>query len=165
VRSCSLSRDAAFSPSAVDAFAFDRVEAGWQGGDQGLAFTGAHFGDFAAVQDDAADQLHVEVAHIEEAAAGFADHGEGFDEQVVEGRALGQFFLEFDGLGGQVDVGKLLDVRLEVVDGGDDRLNGLDFPLVFGAKNLGQNSVDHREVSLQRSAATILARAGKIRTV
>src|ERR1039458_1463412 len=39
--------------------------------DQRFSFTGAHFGDFAAVEDDAADQLHVEVAHVEEAAAGF----------------------------------------------------------------------------------------------
>jgi len=77
----------------VDALACERVQVSGQGGDQRLAFTGAHLGDLAAVQDDAADQLHVEVAHVEEAAAGLADHGEGFDEQVVEGRALGQLSL------------------------------------------------------------------------
>ena len=93
----------------VDALAFERVQVGGQGGHQRLAFTGSHFGDFAAVQDDAADQLHVEMAHVEEAAAGFADYGKGFDEQVVQRRALGQFFLEFDGFGGQIDIGKLLD--------------------------------------------------------
>src|ERR1022692_2335962 len=129
-------------------------------GDQRLAFTGTHFGDFAAVEDDAADQLHVEVAHVEEAAAGFADHGEGFDEQVVEGRALGQFFLEFDGFGGQVDIGELLDGRFQVVDCGDDGLDGLDFALVFGAKNLGQNGVDHREVSLQKEIRCYYSSAG-----
>ena len=42
------------------------------------------------------------------AAAGFADHGEGFDQQVVEGRALGQLLFELDGFGGQVDIGELL---------------------------------------------------------
>jgi hypothetical protein len=57
--------------------------------DQRLAFTGPHFGDFAMVEDDAAVQLHVEVTYAEETAVGFADHGEGFDEQVVRGRALG----------------------------------------------------------------------------
>ena len=57
--------------------------------DQRLALTGSHFGDFAAVEDDAADQLHIEVTYAEETAVGFADHGEGFDEQVVRGRALG----------------------------------------------------------------------------
>jgi len=54
-------------------------------------------------QDDA-DRLHVEVAHAEEAASGFSDHGEGFDQQVVQGRALGQFFLEPDGFGGEIDI-------------------------------------------------------------
>ena len=91
-------------------------------GDQRLTFTYAHFGDFAAMQGDAADQLDVEVAHVEEAAAGLADDGKGFDEQVVEGRALGQFFLELDGFGGEIDIGELLDGRLEVVDGRDKRL-------------------------------------------
>ena len=61
------------------------------------------------MQDDAADQLHVEVAHVEDAAAGFADDGEGFDEQVVERGAVGELLLEFDGLGGQFGVGELLD--------------------------------------------------------
>src|SRR6202167_4284785 len=133
----------------VNALAFERVQVSGQGGHQRLAFTGSHFSDLAAVQDDAADQLHVEVAHVEEAAASLADYGESLDEQVVERRSLGQLFLEFDGFGGQIDIGKLLDLRLEVVDGGDDGLNGLDFAFVLGAKNLGQNGVAHREVSLQ----------------
>ena len=42
-----------------------------------LSIDGAHFGVFAAMQDNAADRLHIEVAHAGEAAAGFADHGEG----------------------------------------------------------------------------------------
>ena len=140
----------------MDAFAFERIQVSRQGGHQRLAFTGSHFGDLAAVQDDAADQLHVEVAHVEEAAAGFADYGEGFDEQVVKGRALGQLFLEFDGFGGQIDIGKLLDGGFQVVDSGDDRLNGLDFAFVFGAKNLGQDGVNHREVSLQSGDPLLL---------
>ena len=43
-----------------------------QRGDQRFAFAGFHFRDFAFVQDDAADQLHVEMAHVQEAAARFA---------------------------------------------------------------------------------------------
>ncbi len=123
------------------------------------------FSVFAAVEDNAADQLHVEMAHVQEAAAGFADHGESFNQQVVEGRALGQLFLELDGLGGEVDIGELLDGWFQVVDGGDEGLNGLDFARVFGAKNLGQDCVNRREVSLQSgdprrgSAAPLPARA------
>ena len=72
----------------VHALAFEGVQIGGQRGDQRLAFAGLHFGDFALVQHHAADQLHVEMAHIEHAAPGFADHGEGFDQQVVERCAL-----------------------------------------------------------------------------
>ena len=53
----------------VDALAFEGVEVRGQRGDERLAFTGLHLGDPAAVQDDAADQLHVEVPHVEHAAA------------------------------------------------------------------------------------------------
>ncbi len=102
--------------------------------DRRLASAFAHF----AVQDDAADQLHVEVAHVEEAAAGLADHGEGFDEQVVEGRALGQFFLEFDGFGGQIDIGKLLDGWFQVVDCGDDGWMALISRLFLVPKTLAR---------------------------
>ena len=76
----------------VNAVAFERVQINGQGGDQRLSFTGLHLGDFAGVQHHAADQLDVEVPHVEDAAAGFAHHGEGFDQQIVERGALGQFF-------------------------------------------------------------------------
>jgi hypothetical protein len=36
------------------------------------------------VQDDAADQLHVDVAHVERPAGGLPDHGEGFGQDLVE---------------------------------------------------------------------------------
>ena len=36
------------------------------------------------MQHHAADQLHVEVAHVEHAAAGFADDGEGFRQDLIE---------------------------------------------------------------------------------
>ena len=123
----------------------ERVEVAGQGGDQRLAFAGLHFGDLALVQHHAADQLHVEVAHVEEAAAGFADHGEGFDQEVVERGALGDFLLEFDGFGGQVDVGELAKLRLEFIDGRHRGQHGFDFALVFGAKDFGQKGINHVE--------------------
>ena len=42
--------------------------------------------------------------------------GEGFDQQVVERFALGQAFAEFDGLGAQLLVGELDELRLEGID-------------------------------------------------
>ena len=49
----------------------------------------------------AADQLHVEVPHVEHAAAGFADDGKGLGQQVVERLAVGDARLEFGGLRAQ----------------------------------------------------------------
>ena len=96
------------------------------------------------MEDDAADELDVEVTHMEEAAAGFADDGEGFGEEVLEGGALGEAFAEFDGFGGEVDIGEGGQVGLEVVDGGDEGLHGLDLALVFGAEDFGEDCVNHR---------------------
>ena len=81
----------------VDALAGKRVEVARQRGDQRLAFAGFHFGDLALVQHHAANQLHVEMAHVEDAAAGLAHHREGFDQQIVQRCALRDLFFEFDG--------------------------------------------------------------------
>ena len=64
----------------VDAAAGERVESSGKRGDERFAFAGFHFGDFAAVQHHAADQLHVEVAHVERAAAGFTNERERGNE-------------------------------------------------------------------------------------
>ena len=78
----------------VDALALQGVEVGRQRGDEGLAFAGDHLGDVAAVQDDAAEDLHVEVPHVLGAAAGLAAGGERLGQQVVERLALGQALAE-----------------------------------------------------------------------
>ena len=100
----------------VDALACERIQVHGSGGDEGLAFTGLHFGDTALVQDHAADQLDIEMPHVEHAATHFADHRKGFFENVVERRALSETLLEIDGLSGQIDVGKFLERGFEGVD-------------------------------------------------
>ena len=82
----------------VDALAVERVEIGGQRGDERLAFAGDHLGDVAAVQDHAADDLHVVVPHAEEPAARLAAGGEGFDQEVVERLARVQPPAELGGL-------------------------------------------------------------------
>ena len=77
----------------VDAFARKRIQIGGRGGDQRLAFTGFHFGDLAFVQHHAADHLHVEMPHVEHAAAGFAHYRESFGKKIVERGAAGKFVL------------------------------------------------------------------------
>ena len=70
------------------------VEIGGQRGDERLAFAGDHLGDVAAVQHDAADDLHVEVPHVLGAAGGLAAGGERLGQEVVERFAVGQAFAE-----------------------------------------------------------------------
>jgi hypothetical protein len=68
----------------VDADAGERVEIRRQGRDQRLAFAGAHLADLAVVQRYAANQLNVEMAHVERAFSGFAHHCEGFGQYFFE---------------------------------------------------------------------------------
>ena len=78
----------------VDALALERVEIDGEGRDQGLALAGAHLGDLAAVEDDAADQLHVIMALAERAHRRLAHGGERLGQDVVERRAVLQPPLE-----------------------------------------------------------------------
>ena len=48
----------------VDAAPGEGIQVNRQGRDQGFPFTGFHLGNLALVQHHAADQLHVEVAHL-----------------------------------------------------------------------------------------------------
>ena len=67
-----------------------RVEIDRQGRDQRLAFAGLHLGDHAAVQDDAAQQLHVEMALAQRSLRRLADGGERVDQKIVERLAARQ---------------------------------------------------------------------------
>src|SRR6185369_9154750 len=55
-----------------------------QGGDERFALARAHLSDFALMQNDAADQLHVEVTHAGRAYAGFANDCESFRQNLVK---------------------------------------------------------------------------------
>ena len=96
----------------VDAIAGERVEIRGQRRHQRLAFAGAHLGDAAFVEGQAADELHVEVPHLERALRGLANHGERFGREVVERLAGGEPLAEFVGLGPQGLVAQCLAARL-----------------------------------------------------
>ena len=68
----------------VRAAAGERVQVERQRGDQGLAFAGFHFGDGAAVEHHAAQQLHVVVAQAGGAFARLAHRGESFRQHFPE---------------------------------------------------------------------------------
>ena len=103
-----------------------------------LPFAGLHLGDLALVEDGSADELDVEVAHADNAAAGLADNGEGLRHEGVQrgllggGEFLGVLFgvdavggfceagAELGGLGLELLVGEGFDLGGEGVDLGDD---------------------------------------------
>ena len=127
----------------VDAFSFERVQVAGQRCDQRFAFAGSHFGDSAAMQDGSADELDIEVPHVQDAAAGFAANGEGLDQQVVERLAVCDALLEFDGFLGEFGVGELLESGFEIVDGGDNWTEPLNFAFVPGPEDFRKSGVEH----------------------
>jgi hypothetical protein len=110
-----------------------RVEDDGQGAREGLALARLHLGDRAAVQDHAADELHVEVPHAHGALAGLARDGERLGQQLVEGLPVAGAFAE------RVDALAQLRVRLEL--------------------ELGLERVDARDALLVRLELLRLARA------
>ena len=78
----------------MDTLAGQGVEVAGQNGHQGLAFTGAHLGDPALVQNDAAHELHRVGAHTQHPVGGLPDGGEGLRQNVIQGFPGFQTILE-----------------------------------------------------------------------
>ena len=81
------------------------------------------------MENDAADQLHPEGLKADGTLVRLADHGEGLDEEVVQGLALFEPLPELLGLCRQFLIGEGLHLwtqRLDLVDEGHD---ALQFPL------------------------------------
>ncbi|NYH14005.1 hypothetical protein GGD41_001233 [Paraburkholderia bryophila] len=110
----------------VDAAARQRIQVNRQRRDESLALTGAHFADLAVVQDHAADQLHVEVAHFQHPLAGLAADRERLRQELVERLAARDALAEFTRFGAQLIVRQLLDLRFERIDRRDGLLILLD---------------------------------------
>ena len=91
----------------MNAFGFQAIEVNGKRGDQRLPFAGLHLGNFPLMQNDAADELNVKVAHVESPLSGFAYQSECFRENLHEGGAPAQFLLELAGLGAHL-VGRKL---------------------------------------------------------
>src|SRR5262249_40313963 len=127
----------------MNALTFEGVQVGRQGRDERLTFTGFHFSDLAFVKHHTANQLNVEVTHVEDAAAGLANDRQSFDEKVVERGALSDSLFEFNGFSGQVDVGEFAKAGFEGGDRRDCGQHALHFAFVFGSEDFGQNGINH----------------------
>ncbi len=127
----------------MHALAGQGVEVHRQGRDQGLALTGLHLGDPAAVQGHAADQLYVEVTHAHHPLAGLAHGGKGFGQQGIERLTGRQTLTELSGAGGQRSVVEGFEARLELIDGANLAGHALDVAVVLGADDFTQQRIDH----------------------
>ncbi len=133
----------------VHALALDRVEIAGERRHQRLALAGAHFGDLAAMEHDAADHLHVEMAHAKRADRGFADRGKGFGQDVVERLARFEPRAELERLVAQFLVGHGGYLRLEGVDLVDDLEQAFDVTVVGRAEKRFGNGAEHGGNSLE----------------
>ena len=73
----------------MHALAGQGIQVHRQGGGQGLAFAGAHFGDFSVMQRHAAEQLHIEMAHLHDPLGALAHHRKSLRQQIIQCGALG----------------------------------------------------------------------------
>ena len=127
----------------VDALALQRVEIAGQRCHQRLALAGAHFGDLAAMEHDAADHLHIEMAHPQHALARLAHGGKGLGQDVVEGLALRQLAAQLIGLPGQLGVAQRLQRGLESGDLLDDLVERLDVTVVGRTEQVLGERAEH----------------------
>src|SRR5659263_590468 len=127
----------------VDAPPGQGVQDDREGGHERLPLAGPHLGDAALVEDHAAHQLDVEVAHVEDALPGLPDDSERFGEEVVQRFAVLNPLAEFRDLRGQPVVGERADRRLERVHPVHGRADPVDDPLVLRAKHLFQEVSEH----------------------
>ena len=136
----------------VHAMTGQRIQVARQGRDQGLAFAGLHFGDLALVQHHAADQLHVEVAHLQHPPACLAHHRKGFGQDLVQHHFLfgdaffgvfntlqprGDAGAELQRLGAELFVRQSLHGRLERRGLLDRGRKPLDHAFVTSSEDLG----------------------------
>jgi hypothetical protein len=122
----------------MDALAGEGVEVGGQHRHQGFAFPGFHFGDFALMEDDAADELDVKGPEPQDPQGRLPDRGKGLGQQVVQGLALVQTLSESRCPGGEFGVGGLAQLRFKRGDGIHQGRQAFKFPVVFTAKDFFQ---------------------------
>jgi len=148
----------------MDAMAGQGIQIAGEGGNQGFAFAGLHFADLALVQNHAANQLHVKVAHLHGTPARLAHHRESLRQDFVERLLFGGLALigvldslqtgsnplaELNGLCPQLLIGKHLGIRFQRADHRNDRHQPLDQAFVRCTENLGQDLIEkHRNLRL-----------------
>ena len=97
----------------------------------------------AFVQGDPADELDVEVAHVERATRGLANDREGFRNDLLRGLALLPSPPQRLGLSLQCLVGERADFALQCVDSGDRPAHAAQLALVSAPDDPLDYLVEH----------------------
>ena len=116
------------------------VKVGGQGGHQGFAFAGLHFGDAPLMEHDAADELHGVGPHAQHAVGGLAHRSKGFGQQGVQAFAAFVALFELGGFALQLFVAQGLVRRFQLQDLVHDRLNVFQLTVAVGTKNFIKKS-------------------------
>ena len=77
----------------MNAFACQSIQIDCHNGRQGLAFTGLHLGDVAALHNGSTYQLYMIRVFPDHSAAGFSCSRKGFRKNVIQCCAAGKLFL------------------------------------------------------------------------
>src|SRR5215470_15256924 len=136
----------------MHAFARESIEIDRKSCDESFTFTGLHLGDFALMEDNAADELNVEMAHVQHTPACFTGYSKSFRQDLIQDLFAGFDALrvvlnvfepfadavaELLGFGAKLLVRELFHLRFEFVNLVDERTNPFEFAFVRGAKYLG----------------------------
>ncbi len=120
----------------VHALSRQGVQIGGQCHHQRLSFTGTHLRDASLMENNAADELYLEVFHVQHAPGGLPHRGIGLGEQVVKRLPLRQPLFEFRCLRFQLFIGQLHHLRPQRLDLFYQGRDPLQFSLAVGAKYL-----------------------------
>ena len=111
------------------------------------------------MEHHAADQLHVEVAHLQHPPTRLACHRKRLGKDLVQHlfqltvllvgvldciHAPADALAKLVGLGPELLIAELLRLGLKRIDALHQRHNPLDFPFVASAKNFGDKLIDQR---------------------
>ena len=84
------------------AFAGKGIQISRQGCNKGFAFACTHFGNFAAVQNNAAYKLYIKMAHAGNTARSFAHNGKCFRQDIIKRFSFGKAQFKLAGFGSKI---------------------------------------------------------------